>query len=136
MAKSQREKGKIGEREFVKLVRELTNDSVVLSRNLNQSRNGGDDLNGHHIVSFEIKRRKTVTDAMITGWWHQTVDQAEKKGKQPVLAWRQDKQCWRVMIHPETAGFNVEDLRGCLTMDIELFCRCLTAPESLEWRCG
>lgn len=134
MAKMQRDKGKAGELEFIKLVRHLTGDGVVLERNLGQSRSGGDDLNGHPLFSFEIKRRKSVTDAMVTGWWQQAVDQALTRGKQPVLAWRQDKQCWRVMVHPETAGFKVDDPRGCLTMDIELFCRCLTVPESLEWR--
>ena len=87
----QRDKGKAGELEFIKLVRHLTADGVVLERNLGQSRSGGDDLNGHPLFSFEIKRRKSVTDAMVTGWWQQAVDQALTRGKQPVLAWRQDK---------------------------------------------
>ena len=136
MSKMQRTKGATGEREFINIVKRLTDHAVVLNRNLDQSRSGGDDLNGHHLFSFEIKRRKTVTDAMVTGWWLQTVDQAVRKGKQPVLAWRQDKQAWRVMVHPETVGFDLDDPRGCLTMDVELFCRCLTQPESLEWHCG
>ncbi len=124
MGKFSRDKGARGEREFIRVVERLTEGQIVLSRNLSQSRDGGDDCLGHDNCSIEIKRRKQVTDADITNWWAQAVHQAAAIHKQPVLAYRRDFQCWRVLIHPNHL-FPLDDVRGCLSMDVELFCQCL-----------
>ncbi|PJE80662.1 hypothetical protein CI610_00323 [invertebrate metagenome] len=123
MGSQERDKGGRGEREFATVIRELTSGEINLTRNLEQVRNGGADLDGHDAFAFEIKRRRDPpTDATLTGWWMQTVDQALVQNKKPVLAYRQDRQSWRVVVHMEH-GFRLEDPRGCLTMDVEMFCR-------------
>ncbi len=127
MGRKSLDKGKSGEREFIRLVSKLTGGVVQLRRNLDQSRAGGDDCLGHKDFSFEIKRRKKVTDGDITEWWRQTVGNAGKKD--PVLAWRPDFQHWRIMVRPPYHLFGKNDPRGCFTMDIELFCKLLTDPE-------
>lgn len=124
-------KGAAGERQFCQAVKNFTNGTVCLHRNLDQPRDAGYDLVGHEFFAFEIKRRKMVTDHMIKKWWQQAVDQAVGKNKQPVLAWRQDKQQWRVMIHPE-CSFDIYDPRGCITVPVELFCKFLIFPNLLN----
>lgn len=123
MGNASRIKGANGEREFIRLVRKLTGGAVELHRNLDQSRSGGDDCLGHDNFSFEVKRRKKVTDSDITEWWKQAVANAGEK--HPVLAWRPDFQCWRVMVRPPYHLFGKDDPRGCFTMDIHLFCKLL-----------
>ena len=129
--KHSRTKGAAGEREFIQLVNQLTDGQVALKRNLNQCREGGDDCLGHDLFSIEVKRWKSFKDHDITHCWLQAVDNAVTQDKYPVLAWRPDFQCWRILMHPQL-HFPLEDVRGCLSMDIELFCHFLTHPEDLR----
>ena len=131
MGKHSRNKGATGEREFIQLVQQLTGGQIKLRRNLDQCRSGGDDCLGHDRFSIEVKRWKRFTDKDVTQCWHQTSDNAAQQDKLPVLAWRPDFQCWRIMMHPQVY-FPLEDVRGCLSMDIELFCYFLTHPEALK----
>lgn len=133
MGKKSLDKGKNGEREFIRLVRKLTGGAVELRRNLNQSRSGGDDCLGHEQLSFEVKRRKKVTDSDITEWWKQAVSNA--KNKEPVLAWRPDFQSWRIMVRHPLHIFGETDTRGCVTMDIALFCKFMTDKRLREECC-
>ena len=98
MSKKNRDKGAAGEREFIRLIENLTGGAVKLKRNLEQARSGGDDCLGHDVFSFEIKRYAVAKDGDISKWWQQAV--ANRGNKSPALAYRIDFQRWRVMIHP------------------------------------
>ncbi len=122
-------KGKHGEREFIRTVYRLTNGDIELQRNLNQSRDGGDDLSGYGNFSIEIKRWKKITDALVRDWWTQCQRNAKQKNKVPVLAYRADQQDWKVMMHPNKY-FKESEVQGCLTMSAELFAQYLLDPEN------
>lgn len=128
MGKKSAVKGKNGEREFIRQVSRLTHGCVELSRNLSQCRDGGDDCLGHDVFSIEVKRRRdAISDAQVAQWWAVCVSNAQLRHKHPVLAYRQDFQSWKVMLNL-CEPFGLEDVRGCLTMDIELFCHWLIQP--------
>ncbi len=123
-------KGKNGEREFCRRVATLTDGRVNLRRNLTQCRDSGDDTETTNAVgqfSIEIKRWKSVSDAMLRDWWAQCYRNANAREKIPVLAFRADHQGWQILMHP-TAFFAENDIRGCIRMDIELFCQWLLHP--------
>ena len=126
--KKSNRKGKNGERDFIRTVYRLTNGKIELRRNLRQSRDGGDDLTGSDLFSYEIKRWANVTDGMIRNWWNQAQKNARAQKKTPVLAYRADHQGWKVAMHP-VKYFHEEDVRGCMTMDVELFCKFLLDPD-------
>ena len=127
--KFSRDKGAQGEREFISLVDKLTGGAVQLQRNLTQCRDGGDDCVGHDNLSIEVKRRANAADSDVAKWWQQAVGNCTD-GKQPVLAWRRDYQNWNVVVHVRD-GFPVEDVRGCVTLSLHLFCHCLMRPQGL-----
>ena len=116
-------KGKNGEREFCRKVAALTDGRVQLRRNLAQCRDSGDDC-GVYNFSIEIKRWQKVSDTLVRNWWCQCQRNAAKHRKVPVLAFRADQQAWKVMMHPNYF-FEESDVRGCVLMDIELFCKYL-----------
>ncbi|USE39261.1 hypothetical protein [Endozoicomonas sp. SCSIO W0465] len=112
----------------------LTNGRVNLRRNLAQCRDSGDDTGAANAVgqfSIEIKRWQSVSDARLRDWWSQCYRNASAREKIPVLAFRADHQSWQVMMHPDTF-FSEEDVRGCIRMDIELFCQWLLHPVSFS----
>lgn len=87
-----RDKGQRGEREFLKLLeKELP---IKLERNLDQTRDGGCDLLGIKELAIEVKRCETLC---INNWWEQALEQAGKD-QYPVLAYRQSRKPWQVMI--------------------------------------
>ena len=45
---------------------------------------------------------KKATDSGISQWWNQAVEQAEKIGRIPLLAFRAHHQQWRIIIPLET----------------------------------
>ena len=116
-----RRKGKAGELEFARLVAELSDGKILLNRNLDQTRDAGqDDLHGLDDFSIEVKRHKRFTDSELNNYWQEAVNQAGDKW--PVLAYRQDMQQWRVMVHGNKPGFDLNDIDGTITMSIPMFC--------------
>lgn len=102
-----RRKGADGEREFCRRLAEHLGAGVLLVRNLEQSRSGGHDLTvkGDDPVSLaldryaiEVKRRRAMTPAMLAAFWCQAERQAAAAGKLAALAYRADRQDWRVMV--------------------------------------
>lgn len=96
-----RAKGAAGEREFIKELGEYLGDELVsrLKRNLEQTRVGGHDILGLDGWALEVKRYRTVKEADIARFWEQAVEQAERIGVNPVVAYREDFRSWRVVIH-------------------------------------
>ena len=90
--RGRRNKGKAGEREFAKLLQEGL--GIEFSRNLDQVRNGGYDLIGLNKLAIEIKRCENLS---VGTWWKQAMSQA-KEGQTPVLAYRQSRRPWTVVV--------------------------------------
>lgn len=49
-------------------------------------------------LGIEVKRKRVVLDGDVRSWWEETVAQSAETGKVGVLAYRADKQVWRVMV--------------------------------------
>ena len=126
-----RRKGASGEREFSAALHEHV--GLRLTRNLEQSRQGGHDLSPPEgatgpvaealgRLAVECKRYATVTPGSLAGWWVQAVAQAERVGLWPCLAYRPDRQPWRVRLplaclRPDLYPFWSD---GNLTVDLHL----------------
>ena len=85
-----RSKGKAGELELAKLLRDEL--GIEVTRNLEQTRNGGHDLMGLPMIALEVKRQEHIK---LTDWWLQTKEQANITNRIPVLAYRKSRQPWR-----------------------------------------
>ena|SRR5688572_21081860 len=88
MSASQRRKGAAGERELAKLFNaEL---GITCSRNLEQSRDGGCDLDSVPGFSIECKRHKSMTVAK----WLKQAEKASKPGETAMVWMREDGGKW------------------------------------------
>lgn len=107
MSRMQRAKGAHGERELSALLHQHL--GIRLLRNLEQSRAGGHDLvvdpeasgavaDALGRYAIECKRYSRATPALLRQWWTQTREQAQRAGLTPCLAYRADRQDWRVVL--------------------------------------
>jgi hypothetical protein len=89
-----RTKGQGGEREECKTLVEygLVNEA---SRNLDQVREGGGDVEVLSHFSIEVKRHENLA---IKSWWSQASASAARVGKIPAVWWRPNKKAWVVML--------------------------------------
>lgn len=126
MGASERRKGAGGERELFRLLKDELGVSVV--RNLNQTRNGGADGEGLEGVALEVKRAK---QARIGPWIAQTVEQAERAGAEPVLAYRVDRQSWRFVVRLGLLCGDFENSREWAVLSLAGFCEIYR-----NWRAG
>jgi hypothetical protein len=107
--RSSRRRGQVGEREFLKLLQSLLADrglSLTLQRNYDQTAVGGADCVGIPELAIEVKRHETLS---IPGWWRQAINQADKLGRIPVLAYRQNRHPWTILL-PASLAPNAEIL--------------------------
>jgi len=102
-----RQKGASSEREFASLIHDHL--GIKLVRVLDQSRGGGFDLapapnqegpvvDAVRGLAIECKRYGNITPHLMARFWAQAVRQAEAAGLIPALAWRADRQPWKVTI--------------------------------------
>ena len=102
-----RAKGSRGELEFAAALADQV--GVKLARRLTQVRGGGHDLElpedatgpvaeSLAALAIEIKRHSSVTPGSLATWWSQACRQAEDVGLLPCLAYRPDRQPWRVRL--------------------------------------
>lgn len=107
MSSMQRNKGATGERELSHAIHDEL--GVRLTRNLEQSRMGGHDLRVHpddvgpaadavRMLAIEVKRHAKTTRATVAVHWHQAVTQADRARLWPCLAYREDRQPWRLLL--------------------------------------
>lgn len=68
---------------------------MPVERNLIQTRDGGHDLIGLAPFAVEVKRAKRAT---LPAWWRQAHEQALAINMEPALAYRLDRQYWRVRV--------------------------------------
>lgn len=92
-----RAKGAAAERELIKRLTEWLGP-LGLSRNLEQTRSGGHDINGLEKFAIEVKRYAKAGDADLQKWWAQSVRQGLEVGKHPVLAFKLNHREWRVRV--------------------------------------
>jgi Holliday junction resolvase len=113
-----RNKGAAAEREVALLLHQALQDVIEKpTRNLEQTRGGGHDLNGLPGVALEVKR---VEKLALAKWWRQTVEQASRVNAVPVLAYRQNRQPWTFAVGWELLdsertyeeGYFLTDLKG------------------------
>lgn len=93
--RSCKRKGASAEREFLNLLTQALHLPETLARNLEQTRSGGADCVHLQGLAIEIKRQEKLN---LTAWWHQAKAQAEKLGAVPVLAYRQSRKPWVVVV--------------------------------------
>ncbi|MBF0283967.1 MAG: hypothetical protein HQL51_05860 [Magnetococcales bacterium] len=127
MGAMQRNKGRAGEQELARLLREHL--GVEVRRNLQQSREGGADLAGLPGVALEVKRAAAPS---LSAWWEQTRRQAHEGGGVPVLAFRLDRRPWRFILPLEALGIvggQGPGLEATAELSLEAFC--LTVRERL-----
>lgn len=128
-----RQKGASSEREFANLIHDHL--GVKLVRVLDQSRGGGFDLapapnqegpvvDAVRGLALEVKRYNAITPSLMERFWSQAVRQAEAAGLIPALAWRADRQPWRVTIPLAwLCGMGTSmDLEFTATLAVEAFC--------------
>lgn len=105
--KTSRTKGANAENEVAREIHDLL--GVRMSRRLRQYQAGGCDLQVDEgqegavadllrRLAIEVKRHATATQAQVAGWWRQAVEQAHAQGTIPCLAYREDRQQWRVVL--------------------------------------
>lgn len=90
-----RAKGQRGEREFLDLLSPMIGLDEKLTRNLSQTRGGGEDCNQLPGYAIEIKNQKTIT---VGEWWKQTIKQAKNSNTVPVLAYKVPRKGWLIVI--------------------------------------
>ncbi len=124
-----RSKGAGAEREIITILYEQL--GVKLARNLEQSRNGGYDLIPEpgsllEPYAIEIKRYTKLSNALIKGFWLQTVKQAEAAKKTPVLLFREDRAEWKSVIPLYSINPNLStstEIDDCAIVSLSTFCQ-------------
>jgi hypothetical protein len=130
MAKiNSRAKGKSGERELIGELKKLLPSEMTseLTRNLDQTRDGGHDILGLDGWALEVKRYAEVMPADLERFWSQTCEQARNNEARPALCFRQDRRAWRTVIHVSELGSNEiapdTGYPNTVEMSLELFAR-------------
>lgn len=135
--KGRRSKGATGEREFLKVLGDKLKDLGFpvpeggFQRNLEQTRHGGFDNHNEDCLShfaIEIRRREQLS---LGAWWTDVCCKAGKLNRLPVIAYRQNRQPWKIvlpfyfdcreLVCPEELDYGQEPI----TMDLDGFCRIL-----------
>lgn len=105
--KMSRNKGASGERELLKLLSDEL--GVILTRNLEQTRNGGADCVLIKGFALECKRVEKLSRPT---WWRQACRQAEALGVQPILAYRRNREPWAFWVAWPGPDVRETDLQG------------------------
>lgn len=93
-----RVKGQKGERDVCDI---LVGHGLVqeASRNLDQVREGGSDVEALSHASVEVKRHEKTA---IKSWWDQVCVSAARVGKMPCVWWRPNNKKWLVILAANT----------------------------------
>ena len=137
MAKiNSRAKGKAGERELIGELKKLLPSEMTseLTRNLDQTRDGGHDILGLDGWALEVKRYAEVLPADLARFWDQTTEQARNNEARPALCFRQDRRPWRTVIRISDAGLfdGGESYEETVEMSLELFAKLVMRVQQLE----
>ncbi len=141
MSINSRAKGASAEREFASLVYDWS--GVRLIRNLEQTRSGGHDLIVHpdevgpvadafRRLAIECKRYQAATESSIQKWWNQALVQANQAQLIPILAYRGNRESWRVVVPISYIGHHLcqsNQINYTATLSIEGFCHVICSME-------
>lgn len=94
-------KGKQGEREAAEWLYKEFNLSIKPERNLEQTRDGGHDLNGFQPLCVEVKRCETLAKR---DWWLQVTSAVTKEYSVPIVMYRQNRKKWKFLISARSIG--------------------------------
>jgi hypothetical protein len=127
-----RAKGKSGERELIGELKKLLPEemSSELTRNLDQTRDGGHDILGLEGWALEVKRYAQVLPADLDRFWEQAVEQAARNdGSRPALCFREDRRDWRTVIHVSELGWHQDgdEYEDTVQMSLQLFAKLVIA---------
>lgn len=143
MAKiNSRAKGKSGERELIGELKKLLPSEMTseLTRNLDQTRDGGHDILGLDGWALEVKRYAEVLPADLEKFWKQACEQAARNDEvRPALCFREDRRAWRTVIHVSELGQGMpggEEYEDTVEMSIELFAKLVQMHAELERKVG
>lgn len=130
MGAMQRTKGAAAERQFANM---LTDDlGVSIKRTLDQTREGGADI----VLGIFAIQVKHAAKAQIKTWWQQTVTDAHKCKKIPVLAYKINRQNWRIRMRmKEVIGLSADwtfDHQYTEELDYQGF---LLRIREIDWDC-
>jgi hypothetical protein len=126
-----RAKGKAGERELINELKVLLPPELTseLTRNLDQTRDGGHDILGLGDWALEVKRYAEVLPADLERFWKQATEQARKDEKRPAVAYRQDRRPWRVV----TRGWgNSDEYEDTIEMSLGLFAKFVAVGQEIK----
>lgn len=130
-----RAKGKAGERELIGELKKLLPPEMTseLTRNLDQTRDGGHDILGLGDWALEVKRYAEVLPADLERFWAQATEQARKDEKRPALAFRQDRRPWRVVVRMSDVGLVMKSdaYEDTVEMSLTLFAKLVDVYEKL-----
>ena len=126
MTINQRSKGQRGERELFKLLSDRL--GTIVRRNIDQTRAGGADGLDIPGWAVEVKRQQR---AFLEAWWRQTVDQADRVGRRPILFYRANHKPWRciVLLCDVCPGYGASANHERVEMGLDA--ACLVIRESL-----
>lgn len=103
--KASRAKGQRGEREALKALGDEL--GAILTRNLQQTREGGADCLQVKGFAIEIKRKESLARPT---WWRQACDQAERVGAEPMVLYRRNREQWQALIHIGNGDYRLGNL--------------------------
>ena len=106
MSKASRDKGARAEREVLKLLGDELGE--ILTRNLQQTREGGADCLAVKGFAIEVKRQERLSRP---SWWAQAVEQAQRVGAEPMLLYRRNREKWKAFIHTRDGKYREGNLQ-------------------------
>lgn len=139
-----RAKGKSGERELIGELKKLLPSEMTseLTRNLDQTRDGGHDILGLDGWALEVKRYAEVLPADLDRFWKQACEQAARNDNaRPALCFREDRRAWRTVIHVSELGFmptpeRSDEYEETVEMSVELFAKLVQMHAELQRKVG
>jgi hypothetical protein len=122
-----RSKGQRGERDFIKIIQraadQVLGEGVIhYTRNIEQTRNGGADVccdvEMYDCYSFEVKTQEKL---LLNKWWQQAFRQGRDSERVPVLAYKQSRQPWLIMMPCKPYSYVVQNRYCRAIITLEMF---------------
>lgn len=102
------QKGKRGENEFCRWLKDKLELDWLPERNYNQADGHSADIVELDCFTIEVKRREQLN---LDAWWLQVVIAAREHGGSPVVAFRQNRKPWEFLISASYIGLDLGYIR-------------------------
>jgi hypothetical protein len=107
VGKFSRDKGIRAEREALHALGDRLGEQ--LARNLTQTRKGGDDCTEVRGWAIEIKHCERLSRP---AWWRQACEQSKRRGVEPMLLFRRNREPWTAWVHTRDGAYRETDMDG------------------------